>query len=382
MGQQTLNFVPLEHNFPLEKPENRVKSPESRSSTFKPTTFPSFPPSVPAGTPAPAAHRPSASRAPWDWERQPAPPRAANRNAQGSSQVRPAPGPAGGREPQLFPCSFPPEPLSLSFPPQPRGPGRGAEARGSRRKAGLGQSWLMPASPAPPRPQSLGLSLRPRARPTRASPRQGSARSLPPAPSAGHSPGRGSPWSPASRHGRGPRRPPPRQLRLRRRKCAPPATPAPTYLRGNAGLLDSGRGPKAGAEAAGTPPGDPEDAGWGRAGRDAGGRPRASAARREGRGDLALPSAPGHCRRRHFAFHSVSPPPYSAAGFPDVGISRRRLRGGRGLGASARPAAGRERRLRPPALRPPPCARRPPPAPLRGGQRRPAPPPPAPAPPR
>lgn len=63
--------------------------------------------------------------------------------------------------------------------------------------------------------------------------------------------------------------------------------------------------------------------------------------------DLALPSAPGHLCRRHFAFHSVSPPPPpSAAGFPDVGISRRRLRGGRGLGASGRPAGPRWRAFR------------------------------------
>ncbi|KAG8508919.1 hypothetical protein J0S82_000597 [Galemys pyrenaicus] len=116
-----------------------------------------------------------------------------------------------------------------------------------------------------------------------------------------------------------------------------------TYLQGRAGLLDSGHGPKARAQAAGARPGDPKSPAESRAGRDAGGLPRASAARRGGRGDLALPSAPGRRRRRHFAFHSVSPPPHSAAGFPDVGISRRRLRGGRELGASGRPAAGSER---------------------------------------
>ena len=109
------------------------------------------------------------------------------------------------------------------------------------------------------------------------------------------------------------------------------------------GSWTAATGPRAGAEAAGARPGDSKYPRWGRAGRNAGGLPRASAARRGGRGDLALPLAPGRRRRRHFAFHSVSPPPHSAAGFPDVGISRRRLRGGRGLGASARPATGSER---------------------------------------
>ena len=114
--------------------------------------------------------------------------------------------------------------------------------------------------------------------------------------------------------------------------------------RGERGSWTAATGPRAGAEAAGARPGDSKYPRWGRAGRDAGGLPRASAARRGGRGDLALPLAPGRRRRRrHFAFHSVSPPPHSAAGFPDVGISRRRLRGGRGLGASARPATGSER---------------------------------------
>uniref|UniRef100_A0A452G1K8 Uncharacterized protein n=1 Tax=Capra hircus TaxID=9925 RepID=A0A452G1K8_CAPHI len=125
------------------------------------------------------------------------------------------------------------------------------------------------------------------------------------------------------------------QLRLWRRECAPPATPR--------GSWTAATGPRAGAEAAGALPGDPKNPRGGRADRGTGGLPRASAARRGGRGDLALPSAPGHRRRRHFAFHSVSPPPHSLAGFPDVGISRRRLRGGRGLGASARLAAGSER---------------------------------------
>ncbi|XP_014311699.1 uncharacterized protein LOC106697239 [Myotis lucifugus] len=96
-----------------------------------------------------------------------------------------------------------------------------------------------------------------------------------------------------------------------------------------------------------------------RRGRDAGGAARPARPSRGSRGpgsslsNKTLPPPP-FCPST-----PVSPPPYSAAGFPDVGISRRRLRGGRGLGASARPAAGRERSLRPPALRPLPCARRP-----------------------
>ncbi|XP_010586539.1 uncharacterized protein LOC104845708 [Loxodonta africana] len=113
--------------------------------------------------------------------------------------------------------------------------------------------------------------------------------------------------------------------------------------RGERGSWTAATGPRAGAEAAGARTRDPKYPWLGRAGRSAGGLPRASAAGRGGRGDLALPLAPGHRRCRHFAFHSVSPPQHSAAGFPDVGISRRRLRGGRGLGASARPAAGSER---------------------------------------
>lgn len=134
------------------------------------------------------------------------------------------------------------------------------------------------------------------------------------------------------------------QLWLWRRECAPPATPASDLpAGGQRGSWTAATGPRAGAEAAGALPGDPKNPRGGRADRGTGGLPRASAARRGGRGDLALPSAPGHRRRRHFAFHSVSPPPHSLAGFPDVGISRRRLRGGRGLGASARLAAGSER---------------------------------------
>ncbi|XP_077910709.1 uncharacterized protein LOC144379034 [Halichoerus grypus] len=120
------------------------------------------------------------------------------------------------------------------------------------------------------------------------------------------------------------------------------ASPRPT-CRGDRGSWTAATGPRTVAQAAGARPKDPKYPWWGRAGRDAGELPRANAARRKGRGDLALPSAPVHRRRRHFAFHSVSPPPHSAAGFPDVGISRRRLRGGRGLGASVRPAASSPR---------------------------------------
>lgn len=193
----------------------------------------------------------------------------------------------------------------------------------------------LPSTPgaANPRFPRAGLSSGPCNQPNQA--RIGPTRPGPPV--------RSNPWTPASGAGRGPRRPPPRQLALGRRECAPPATPAPDLPAGESGA--PGQRPRA----------------WGRAPRwlepvpgtssipggtgpgETGGLPRASAARRGGRGDLALPSAPVHRRRRHFAFHSVSPPPHSAAGFPDVGISRRRLRGGRELGASVRPAASGQR---------------------------------------
>ncbi|XP_072822124.1 uncharacterized protein [Vicugna pacos] len=146
---------------------------------------------------------------------------------------------------------------------------------------------------------------------------------------------RGWAWAPAATA---------RPTRAREERVRPTryASLGPT-CRGERGSWTAATGRRAGAEAAAARPRDPKYPRWGRAGRNAGGLPRASAARRGGRGDLVLPLAPGHRRRRHFAFHSVSPPPHSAAGFPDVGISRRRLRGGRGLGASARPATGSER---------------------------------------
>ncbi|KAK2114490.1 hypothetical protein P7K49_008756 [Saguinus oedipus] len=120
------------------------------------------------------------------------------------------------------------------------------------------------------------------------------------------------------------------------------ASLGPTW-RGKESSWTAATGPRAGAYTAGARPSNPKYPWWGRAGRDAGGLPRATVAGRGGREDLALPLTPGHRRRRHFAFHSMSPPPHSVAGFPDVGISRRRLRGGRRLGASARSAAARER---------------------------------------
>uniref|UniRef100_A0A8C0D155 Uncharacterized protein n=1 Tax=Balaenoptera musculus TaxID=9771 RepID=A0A8C0D155_BALMU len=172
--------------------------------------------------------------------------------------------------------------------------------------------------------------LQPRTRPTLASPGQGSAQVRPLDPRQ-----RGWAWAPAATA-------PPTPAREERVRPTRYASLGPT-CRGERGSWTAATGPRAGAEAAGARPGDSKYPRWGRAGRDAGGLPRASAARRGGRGDLALPLAPGRRRRRHFAFHSVSPPPHSAAGFPDVGISRRRLRGGRGLGASARPATGSER---------------------------------------
>lgn len=161
---------------------------------------------------------------------------------------------------------------------------------------------------------------------------------------------RGWAWAPAATA-------PPTPAPKKRVRPTRYASPGPT-CKGVRGSWTAAAGRRAGAEAAGTPPRDPKYPGWGRAGRDAGRLPRASAARREGRGDLALPLAPGHCRRRrHFAFHSVSPPPHSAAGFPDVGISRRRLRGGRGLGASPPrlPGEGAARGLSPSARSPLPC---------------------------
>ncbi|XP_045356897.1 translation initiation factor IF-2-like [Leopardus geoffroyi] len=143
-------------------------------------------------------------------------------------------------------------------------------------------------------------------------------------------------WAPAATA-------PPTRAREERVRPTRYASPRPT-CRGKRGSWTAATGPRAGAQAAGARPRDPKYPWWCRAGTHAGGLPRASAARRGGRGDLALPSAPVHRRRRHFAFHSVvSPPPHSAAGFPDVGISRRRLRGGRGLGASVRPAASSQR---------------------------------------
>uniref|UniRef100_A0A7N5KEQ0 Uncharacterized protein n=1 Tax=Ailuropoda melanoleuca TaxID=9646 RepID=A0A7N5KEQ0_AILME len=148
---------------------------------------------------------------------------------------------------------------------------------------------------------------------------------------------RGWAWAPAATA-------PPTRARAREERVRPTrhASPRPT-CRGQRGSWTAATGPRAGGQVAGARPRDPKYPWWDRAGRDAGELPRASAARRGGRGDLALPSAPVHRRRRHFAFHSVSPPPHSAAGFPDVGISRRRLRGGRELGASVRPAASSQR---------------------------------------
>ncbi|XP_036877949.1 uncharacterized protein [Manis javanica] len=83
-------------------------------------------------------------------------------------------------------------------------------------------------TPAPgaasPRFPRVGLSSGPRNQPSEAA----SGRLGPPV--------RSSPWTPASGDGRGPRRPPPRQLRLGRRHCAPPATPAPDLPVGESGV--------------------------------------------------------------------------------------------------------------------------------------------------
>lgn len=145
---------------------------------------------------------------------------------------------------------------------------------------------------------------------------------------------RGWAWAPAATA-------PPTRAREERVRPTRHASPRPT-CRGERGSWTAATGLRAGAQVAGARPRDLKYPGGTGPG-ETGGLPRASAARRGGRGDLALPSAPVHRRRRHFAFHSVSPPPHSAAGFPDVGISRRRLRGGRELGASVRPAANGQR---------------------------------------
>ncbi|XP_072604217.1 uncharacterized protein [Vulpes vulpes] len=225
--------------------------------------------------------------------------------------------------------------------PQPNVPFRGRSACGSSFSPGRGQPSL-PQGRAQLRSAQPAKSGPHRAAPARPQqpldPRQ-----------------RGWAWAPAATA-------PPTRAREQRVRPTRYAGPGPT-CRGERGSWTAATGPRAGAPAAGARPRDPGYPRRGRAGRDAGGLPRASAARRGGRGDLALPSAPVRRRRRHFAFHSVSPPPHSAAGFPDVGISRRRLRGGRGLGASVRRAARRRqpaRRLQPPAAaalrgRPVPC---------------------------
>lgn len=187
-------------------------------------------------------------------------------------------------------------------------------------------------------------------RPTFTSPGQGSApvsaiSPVRPGPGRLSPPVHSGPWTPASGDGRGPRRPPPRRPGLPR-SVSPTRGAGPT-CRGQGGFWTAAAGPRAGAAAARSPspraPSVARGSGWGRAGTHAGGLRPASAARRGVARTWLSPSAPGHRYRRHFAFHSVSPPPLppSAAGFPDVGISRRRLRGGRGLGASGCPAGPR-----------------------------------------
>ncbi|XP_048656502.1 putative hydro-lyase KRH_21160 [Marmota marmota marmota] len=123
-----------------------------------------------------------------------------------------------------------------------------------------------------------------------------------------------------------------------------------TYLQGRAGLLDSGHGPE----------------GRSRGGRSTSQGPRVSQVAQGGeRGRWAAagrrgPSQGSRGPGSPLSTRPPSPPPpfclrlrVAAAALrcdlPDVRISRRRLRGGRGLGASGCPAAGeRARRLRPP----------------------------------
>lgn len=267
-----------------------------------------------------------------------------NRNSHAFFKVNPGSNLSGMQRTAIFFQNH----LSLFFLPKhwPVPVGIGVKAEHAAQSHYLDK--LSPSQPALPRRQCLQLFLQPRARPTLASPGQGSAQvhatsQIRPAPGRvgpARPPVHRSLWTPASGAGRGPRRPPPRQLWLGRRvRPTRYTSPRPT-CRGERGSWTAATGPRTGAQATGARPRDPRYPWCGRAERDVGGLPRASAARRGGRGDLALPSTPVHRRRRHFAFHSVSPPPHSAAGFPDVGISRRRLRGGRGLGASDRPAAG------------------------------------------
>ncbi|KAM5326235.1 uncharacterized protein AAES06_013450 [Glossophaga mutica] len=219
--------------------------------------------------------------------------------------------------------------------------------------------WPFPAKPAPPRPQGLGLFLLPRARPTLASPRQGSAPvpaigQVGPALSRASPPGRSSPWSPARGDGRGPRRPPPRQLLFPRRECAPPATPVPDLPARDCG--SPGQRPRAGE---GTPrrpetlPGSLRIPGGTGRGQTPGGcrgpaRPVARvvgtwlAPQHQAVAAVAaiLPST--RCRRRR------TPPQVSRMwAFPGVACA-----GAQGPGAFARSAACGERRQRPPARRP------------------------------
>lgn len=179
-------------------------------------------------------------------------------------------------------------------------------------------------------------------------------------------PVRSSPWTPASGDGRGPRRPPPRQLRLGRRHCAPPATPAPDLPVGESGV--PGQRPRA----------------RGRAPR----RPEPVPGTQSIRGEAGRGETPADCRGSARPVAGVAgtwlslstgtplpPPPFClplgfAAAvlrgrFPGCGHFPASLARGQGTGGFYPPGGGeRSRRLRPPLLRRSP-------APLRVFERRP-----------
>lgn len=264
MGQQTLNFLPLEKSFQLE---NGVKSSHLRVILCDTNSFWSYNKRCSLNFLSfffcIYIHTPTPQRSlhlsyPFQLWTVPYLQWTVSRNSENFFKVYPASGPSGMKQLRLCYCEFPSE-LPFAFPtfrfslvPEHRWPVRvGDKGGGARESAhGLRRHRLFLAQPEPPRPQSPGLFLQPRTRPTLASPGQGSAQvratsQVGPAPGRPGPPVRSSPWTPASGDGRGPRRPPPRQLRLGRRECAPPATPAsdlPAGERGAPGQRPRARG--------------------------------------------------------------------------------------------------------------------------------------------